>query len=245
MNETEIEKLRNDAAALDAPGLLAFAARRFPGRAVFATSFGAEDQVLTDMIAAAKLPLDIVTLDTGRLFPETLELHARTESRYGLRIRTYFPDTAELEAFVNAHGTDCFRESVELRRLCCHVRKLGALRRALADRDLWICGLRREQSVTRYGLQSLEGDPANGLLKLSPLADWSEARVWEYIRAHDVPYNVLHDRGYPSIGCACCTRAVRRTEDVRAGRWWWEPAEKRECGLHARAQQLTKENEHV
>lgn len=210
------------------------AAANFPGRLVFATSLGAEDQVITDLIARLKLPIPIVTLDTGRLFPETYDLLAQTEQRYNLRIRVFTPDRAELEAFTNAHGINAFRESEALRHACCRVRKLSALARALAGNDLWICGLRREQSVTRTDLPVLATDRVNGLLKLSPLIDWDEARVWEYLRYHDVPYNPLHDRGFPSIGCACCTRAVRRVEDIRAGRWWWEVPEHRECGLHAR-----------
>lgn len=232
MNENELESLRREIAGKDEAGLLAFVAERFGRQAVFATSLGAEDQVLTDLIARNGFNIPIVTLDTGRLFPETLDLIAETEARYGVRIKVFAPDAAELEALVNTHGVNCFRQSKELRKLCCRVRKLSPLKRALAGKKLWICGLRRDQSVTRFGIEILEDDPANGLLRLNPLADWSEARLWNYIQAHKVPYNVLHDKGYPSIGCACCTRAVRRVEDVRAGRWYWEEPEHRECGLH-------------
>lgn len=217
-----------------APERLAWAVERFAGRLVFATSLGAEDQVLTHMIAKGRLAIPVVTLDTGRLFPETYDLLAETERRYGLKIAVYAPDRDEVEAFANAHGVNAFRDSIDLRHECCRVRKLTALKRALAGRALWVCGLRRGQGVTRTGLDVLAADGLNGLLKLSPLADWDEARVWDYIRYYDVPYNLLHDRGFPSIGCACCTRAVKRTEDVRAGRWWWETPEHRECGLHAR-----------
>ncbi|MGN0855958.1 MAG: phosphoadenylyl-sulfate reductase [Candidatus Spyradenecus sp.] len=224
----------NDFLPLKAPERLRLAAEHFAGRLVFASSLGAEDQVITDLIARLELPIPIITLDTGRLFPETYDLLAETEARYGLKIRTFSPDRAELEAFVNTHGINAFRESEDLRHACCAVRKLSALRRALAGSDLWICGLRQGQSVTRTDVPVLADDRANGLLKLSPLIDWDEARVWDYLRYHDVPYNPLHDRGFPSIGCACCTRAVRRVEDIRAGRWWWEVPEHRECGLHAR-----------
>ena len=232
MKENELELLRREIAGKDEKELLAFVAERFGKEAVFATSLGAEDQALTDLIARNGLDIPIVTLDTGRLFPETYDLIAETEERYGVRIEVFAPDAAELEALVNEHGVNCFRKSKELRKLCCKVRKLSALRRALAGKKLWICGLRRDQSVTRFGIEVLEDDPANGLLRLNPLADWSESRLWNYIQSHHVPYNVLHDKGYPSIGCACCTRAVRRVEDVRAGRWYWEEPEHRECGLH-------------
>lgn len=232
MNENELESLRREIAGKNEKELLAFVAERFGKEAVFATSLGAEDQVLTDLIARNSLDIPIVTLDTGRLFPETLDLIAETEAHYGVRITVFAPDAAELEELVNTHGVNCFRQSKELRKLCCRVRKLSPLKRALAGKKLWICGLRRDQSVTRFGIEVLEDDPANGLLRLNPLADWSESYLWNYIQAHRVPYNVLHDRGYPSIGCDCCTRAVRRVEDVRAGRWYWEEPEHRECGLH-------------
>ncbi len=237
MSQDELKALQAEIAGKNTKQILGFAAEKFGPDLVFATSLGAEDQVLTDLIVKSKLNIPVVTLDTGRLFEETFDLLAETEKYYGIRIRVYSPDAKELEDLVNAHGIHCFRRSVELRKLCCRVRKISPLKRALAGKKLWICGLRREQSVTRSDIGILEDDPANGLLRLNPLADWSEERVWDYIRAHNVPYNVLHDRGFPSIGCACCTRAVRRIEDVRAGRWYWEAPEHRECGLHVHSQE--------
>ena len=213
---------------------LAAAANEFAGRIVFTTSFGAEDQVITDIIAREGMRIPIVTLDTGRLFPEAYELWAKTEEKYGLRVRAYTPERKALEELVNAQGIAAYRRSLEGRHACCAVRKLEPLTRALAGVEAWVTGLRREQSVTRTETAARERDEARGLWKINPLANWSEQDVWNYIRAYDVPYNPLHDVGYPSIGCACCTRAVKRTEGVRAGRWWWEQPEHKECGLHNR-----------
>ena len=216
---------------------LASAAEEFAGRIVFTTSFGAEDQVITDIIARKELNIPIVTLDTGRLFPEVYELWGKTEVQYGLRVRTYTPERTALEELVNTQGIAAYRHSLEGRHACCAVRKLEPLSRALAGVGAWVTGLRREQSVTRTETAVREWDVARGLWKINPLADWSEQDVWNYIRAYDVPYNPLHDVGYPSIGCACCTRAIKRTEGVRAGRWWWEQPEHKECGLHNRPRQ--------
>lgn len=220
-----------------AADILRQAAELYDGRIVFASSFGAEDQVLTHMIAGLGLDIPISTLDTGRLFPETYDLWAQTERTYGIRITPFMPDTAEAEKLVLEKGINLFRHSIDERHDCCRVRKLRPLTRMLSGKSAWICGLRSAQSITRRAIRPMERDETNGLVKISPLADWSEEDVWDYIRAWNVPYNPLHDRGYPSIGCACCTRAVKRTEDVRAGRWWWEPSEHRECGLHRRPQQ--------
>lgn len=200
---------------------------------VFATSLGAEDMVLTDMIAREEIPIGIFTLDTGRLPAETYELVAEAEQRYGLRLRTYYPRHDLVEAFVNEHGINGFYDSVARRKACCHARKVEPLQRALAGNKAWITGLRAEQAATRGNLRPVAFDDANGLVKLSPLADWSEREVWAYLNAHKVPYNRLHDRHYPSIGCAPCTRAIAVGEDVRAGRWWWEAPESKECGLHS------------
>jgi phosphoadenosine phosphosulfate reductase len=156
----------------------------------------------------------------------------KTRRRYGLEIEVLVPDRLQVEAMAAWHGADLFYDSVENRKLCCHVRKVNVLKRELAGLDAWICGLRREQSVTRTDVQRVEWDDANGLIKINPLADWTTQQVWDYIRANDVPYNVLHDSGYPSIGCAPCTRAIAAGEDIRAGRWWWESPEHKECGLH-------------
>ncbi len=217
----------------DAEGVIRRAWEAFGEGLVFATSLAAEDQVITEIIARNGWPIPHVTLDTGRLFPETYTLLAETEKRYGVRIRVFFPDAAAVEALVAERGVNLFYESVENRKLCCRVRKLEPLRRALAPYRAWLCGLRREQSVTRAGLRVVEEDRANGLIKVNPLAGWTEQEVWGVVAARAIPYHPLHDRGYPSIGCACCTRAVARTEGVRAGRWWWEAPEHKECGLHS------------
>ena len=212
--------------------ILRWAWEHFGEEAVFASSLGLEDQVLTDMIAQVAPGLPVFTLDTGRLFPESYDLIECTERRYGLRMHLYSPDVGELEQLVAEEGVNLFRRSVALRKRCCEVRKLRPLRRALSGGAAWLCGLRREQSVTRGGLSAVAWDGANDLVKVCPLHDWSLADVWGYVREHDVPYSPLHDKGFPSIGCACCTRAVAPGEDVRAGRWWWEQPEQRECGLH-------------
>ncbi|MFW5769056.1 MAG: phosphoadenylyl-sulfate reductase, partial [Spirochaetota bacterium] len=176
----------------------------------------------------------VFTLDTGRLFQETYDLIEETARKYGLEIEVLFPDRSEIESMVKEHGPNLFYYSVENRKLCCRLRKVHPLRRRLSELDAWICGLRREQSVTRTDIHPVEYDEANGLVKINPLVDWTEDRMHAYIREHSVPYNKLHDKGYPSIGCRPCTRAVKESEDVRAGRWWWENPESRECGLHPR-----------
>lgn len=200
--------------------------------AVFASSLGAEDQVLTDLIARGTIGIGMFSLDTGRLPPETYELLAETEQHYGIRFKVYYPRQDLLESYVGEHGINAFYESVELRKACCQVRKVGPLRRALEGNKAWITGLRAEQATTRVGLKPLSHDEAFDLVKVNPLVDWSEAEVWAYIHINRVPYNKLHDRNYPSIGCAPCTRAVQPGEDVRAGRWWWESPATKECGLH-------------
>ena len=200
--------------------------------AAFASSFGAEDMVLLDLIERLDLDVDVFTLDTGRLHEETLDLIARCRQHYRRPIRIMVPDAAELESFVGRFGVNAFYRDIGLRRQCCEIRKMRPLRRALAGKGIWITGLRRDQSVTRAAVAVLEADEANGLMKLNPLADWHNDDVWSYLKRFDVPVNALHERGFPSIGCAPCTRAVRPGEDPRAGRWWWEQAETRECGLH-------------
>lgn len=205
-----------------------------------ASSLGAEDQVLTDMVLKISSAPTIFTLDTGRLPQETLDCLKETEQRYSFKYRIYTPDIAAVKKMVEEKGPDLFYESVENRKLCCHVRKVEPLGRALKGLKAWICGLRREQSVTRADLDVVEWDEANGLYKISPLIDWTEKQVWDYIRANGVPYNKLHDLGYPSIGCAPCTRAVKPGEDVRAGRWWWESPDKKECGLHFKDGKVVK-----
>ena len=209
--------------------------------AVLANSYGAEDMVLTDLIARLSLPLQVFSLDTGRLPAETYSLMQQVAERYpALPVKVYFPETAATEAYVNSNGINGFYQSVELRKSCCQVRKIEPLKRALAGKTAWITGLRREQSPTRQDLGNQEFDADNGLMKFNPLIEWTEAEVWEYIRSNDVPYNALHDQRYPSIGCAPCTRAITVGEDVRAGRWWWENPESKECGLHIKSSPLKR-----
>jgi len=201
-------------------------------RIALASSLGAEDQALTHMVLTIKPGARIFVLDTGRFHPETYDLMAETMKRYHMHYEVLFPETSDVEEMESLDGPNLFYESIENRKRCCSVRKVKPLRRVLSTLDVWITGLRKEQAVTRSGIEKIEWDGANGLIKLNPLAEWSEKDVWEYIREHRVPYNKLHDQGYPSIGCAPCTRAVAPGEDVRAGRWWWETPEQKECGLH-------------
>lgn len=200
--------------------------------AVFASSLAAEDMVLTDMILKAKLPIGIFSLETGRLHQETLAVLDKVKTRYDHDITLYRPQPEAVAAYVEQNGLNAFYNSVEMRRECCRIRKVEPLGRALADNKAWITGQRRAQSTTRAELHVQEDDAAHAMTKFNPLADWSEQDVWDYIRANDVPYNALHDQGYPSIGCEPCTRAVQPGEDVRAGRWWWENPDSKECGLH-------------
>jgi phosphoadenosine phosphosulfate reductase len=201
--------------------------------ATLASSFGAEDMVLLDLIARDGLGISIFTLDTGRLPEETLDLIARVRKQYGLEIDVYAPWPDSVEAYVAQHGADGFYEGVEQRKACCNVRKVEPLKRALAGKRGWITGLRREQAESRAQVLEADRDVATGKWKFNPLADWSDADVWAYLRDHHVPYNELHDRGYPSIGCEPCTRAVKPGEHPRAGRWWWErDGARKECGLH-------------
>ena len=213
-----------------AGNLLAAAAAAHPGRVVQASSFGAEDQVLTDLIARRHVSIAVATLDTGKLHQETLDLVERTEARYGIAVARFEPLHESVIAFVGRHGDDAMRRSVDLRKACCAMRKVEPLARMLEGMDAWVTGLRREQSNER-GEVPFEEIDANGRAKISPLAHWTFADVWHYIRTYDVPYHPLHDQFYPSIGCAPCTRAVSLGEDFRAGRWWWEQGVK-ECGLH-------------
>jgi phosphoadenosine phosphosulfate reductase len=200
--------------------------------AVFASSLAAEDMVLTDLILRAQLPIRIFTLETGRLHPETLGMIDRVRETYDYEIARYSPEPAAVDAYVTAHGLNAFYDSIAMRKECCRIRKVEPLKRALAGNKAWITGQRRAQSTTRSELAVQEDDAVHGLQKFNPLADWSEEQVWHYLRSHQVPYNPLHDKGFPSIGCEPCTRAVQAGEDVRAGRWWWETPESKECGLH-------------
>lgn len=201
----------------------------------FASSLGAEDMVLADFIHSERLPIEIFTLDTGRLPQETHALIDVVGEHYSHRPQVYFPQSDAVEAYVSSHGNNGFYTSVDLRKKCCHVRKVEPLRRALSGKKAWITGLRREQSEARSDAQMESFDALNGITKFNPLVDWTHNEVWEYIREFGVPYNALHDRGYPSIGCAPCTRAVAPGEDSRSGRWWWESGQFKECGLHVAA----------
>jgi phosphoadenosine phosphosulfate reductase len=200
--------------------------------AVFTSSFGVEDMVVLDLIDRAALDVTVATLDTGRLHQETYELMDQATERYRRPLKVFAPQAAALEDFIGSEGFNSFYRSIELRKRCCEIRKTEPLARALRGRGLWITGLRREQSVTRAQLDVLARDDQHGLMKLNPLVDWLDDDVWAYVEENDVPTNPLHRRGFPSIGCAPCTRAVEPGEDARAGRWWWEQAETRECGLH-------------
>jgi phosphoadenosine phosphosulfate reductase len=202
--------------------------------AVLASSFGAEDMVLMDLICKHAPGIAIFTLDTGRLPKETYALMQQVKLHYNKEVQIYFPDAGEVEAFVTSNGPNAFYDSVELRKQCCGIRKVQPLKRALAGKKAWLTGMRRSQSVTRAELPVSEWDEDHGLQKFSPLTDWSNGNVWAYIRAFDVPYNKLHDEGFASIGCAPCTRAITVGEDIRAGRWWWENPETKECGLHVK-----------
>ncbi|MBU8892942.1 MAG: phosphoadenylyl-sulfate reductase [Bacteroidales bacterium] len=200
----------------------------------FASSLGAEDQVLTDMICKVNKNANIFTLDTGRLFPETYNLIAKTSDHYGIKIKVFFPDHIKVEKMVEEKGINHFYKSVENRERCCYLRKKEPLHRAFKGLEAWICGLRSDQSITRFDNKLVEWDDQHGLFKINPLIEWTEDQVWDYIKKNNVPYNELHDKEFPSIGCQPCTRAIKPGEDVRAGRWWWEQPEKRECGLHNR-----------
>ncbi|MFV0593134.1 MAG: phosphoadenylyl-sulfate reductase [Draconibacterium sp.] len=212
---------------------LRFLTEQHPGKVVFTTSFGYEDQVITDIIFTNNLDIKVITLDTGRLFPETYKVYRSTLERYKKPIRVYYPPTAEVEALVTEKGPFSFYESLENRKECCFIRKVIPLKRALAENEIWITGLRASQSNNRSGMQQFEWDESNGIIKFNPLMDWSLEETIEYVKANHVPYNVLHDKGFVSIGCQPCTRAIQPGEDFRAGRWWWEQGSGKECGLHS------------
>jgi phosphoadenosine phosphosulfate reductase len=200
--------------------------------AVFASSLAAEDMVLTDLILKAKLAIHIFTLETGRLHAETLGVLDAIRAHYGVNLKQYKPEPAAIENYVRVNGLNAFYDSIEMRKECCRIRKVEPLNRALAGNKAWITGQRRAQSSTRSDLAVQEDDAAHAMQKFNPLADWTEDQVWHYIRSNEVPYNPLHDKGYPSIGCEPCTRAIQPGEDIRAGRWWWESPDTKECGLH-------------
>lgn len=213
-------------------GVIAYFLQHFGDKIVLSTSLGLEDQVLTEMVLRQRKKTEVFTLDTGRLFPETYDLIARTNKYFGIRMLTYFPEPARVEKIVAENGINLFYDSVEKRKLCCSIRKVAQLPRAFKGKEAWICGLRKDQSVSRFFNKLVEWDANNGLVKINPLINWTEKQVWDYIKRNNIPYNLLHDRGFPSIGCEPCTRAIEPGEDIRSGRWWWENELHKECGLH-------------
>ena len=230
--EHQIDIHRKAIEGFSAEQILKYAYEQFGSRLTFASSLGEEDQVITDMLSKVTPKIEIFTLDTGRLFPETYELIAKTQKRYPMLFKVYYPDTKAVEDMVRAKGINLFYESVENRKLCCGIRKVEPLQRALSNVDAWITGLRKDQSLTRSDLQPIEWDEANKKIKINPLWNWSLAQVHEYIKKNNVDVNPLHSKGFISIGCSSCTRAIKPGEDIRAGRWWWEEPESKECGLH-------------
>ena len=228
----EIENIKQHTNGLEPAEALKLLAEEFPGKIVFSTSFGWEDQAVTHMIFTNNLPIKVFTLETGRLFPETYYVWNRTMEIYGKPIHAYYPQNQALEQMVNSKGPNSFYESVDNRKECCGIRKLEPLNRALAGNQCWITGIRAEQSVNRQAMENVEWDEQHQLIKFHPIFNWTLEDVKAYIKQYNIPYNTLHDKGFPSIGCLPCTRAVQPGEDFRAGRWWWEDQDKKECGLH-------------
>jgi len=228
----ELENIKQQTKGLEPLEALKLLAEQFPGKIVFSTSFGWEDQAITHMIFTNNLPIKVFTLETGRLFPETYYVWNRTMEIYGQPIHAYYPQHQALEQMVNTKGPNSFYESVDNRKECCGIRKLEPLNRALAGNQLWITGIRAEQSINRQSMENVEWDEQHQLIKFHPIFNWTLDDVKAYIKQYNIPYNTLHDKGFPSIGCLPCTRAVQPGEDFRAGRWWWENQDKKECGLH-------------
>jgi len=237
----QINELNEHAKEMTAEHIIKLAYKEFGQRLVLASSLSEEDQVITDLVFKAAADIEVFTLDTGRLFQETYDLLAKTQKKYPMTFKVYYPDNEAVEDMVRNHGINLFNDSVGNRKLCCGIRKVEPLKRALKDADAWICGLRRAQAVTRNDLEVFEWDEANQKVKVSPLAGWNLGEVREYIKTNDLDVNPLHAQGFISIGCACCTRAVKSGEDIRAGRWWWEAPEHKECGLHNRPGGLDQE----
>ncbi len=235
VSEQSLDVLRIELNGFDITQSLAYLANHFPGKVVFSTSFGIEDQVITHFIFQNKLPIRVFTLDTGRLFPETYSTWSRTLEVYNQSIESYYPNEVDLQTFVSQKGPNSFYESVDNRKTCCHIRKVEPLNRALQGQSIWITGIRAEQSANRLDMSNLEWDAAHQLIKFHLIFDWSFDEVKTFVNKNGIPYNPLHDKGFVSIGCAPCTRAIRPGEDFRAGRWWWEDASKKECGLHESA----------
>ena len=214
--------------------VMAFAKKAFGSSICLSSSMGAEDQVLTHMAVSLDPDFRIFTLDTGRLFPETLNLISETGKHFGTNLEIFFPDFRNVEQMVKEKGINLFYDSMDNRKLCCHIRKLEPLKRALQGMQAWITGIRKDQTINRFTTRVVEWDEANNLIKFNPLCKWTEKMVWDYIHSHQIPYNELHKKNFPSIGCQPCTRAVKPGEDSRAGRWWWEDEGHKECGLHVK-----------
>jgi phosphoadenosine phosphosulfate reductase len=231
MSNTIIHTLLDKTKDFSIEETLAFLANEYKGKVVFSTSFGQEDQVITDLISKNNLPITIFTLDTGRLFQETYDVFHKTLKKYKREIKVCFPEAADVEKLLNEKGPNSFYESVENRKECCFIRKVAPLTKALKGNEIWITGLRAEQSENRNDLALFEYDAKFGLVKFNPLLKWSLKEVEDYLEKNNVPQNALHKQGFISIGCAPCTRAITPDEDIRAGRWWWESSHK-ECGLH-------------
>ena len=212
--------------------ILKYIEKNFGNKATFSTSLGAEDQVITHMLVNYAPSVNIFTLDTGRMFAETYEVLNETVNKYNKEIKIFFPDKDQVEQMVNSKGINLFYQSMENRKLCCNIRKIQPLKRALQGNDVWITGIRKDQSVTRFFNTEAEWDEENQIIKINPLLNWREKDVWDYIKENKVPYNKLHDKGFPSIGCQPCTRAVEKGGDFRSGRWWWETPDHKECGIH-------------
>lgn len=229
---TALQQIRGVTTGLNPVEALTKLAELFPGEIIFSTSFGWEDQVISHMIFANNLPIKVFTLETGRLFRETYSVWAATMNRYQKPIHAYYPNNELLEEMVSKKGPNSFYESVENRKECCGIRKIEPLKRALKGNKIWITGIRAEQSVNRHDMHDLEWDEQNQLVKFHPIFSWTLDEVKAYVKQYNIPYNSLHDKGFPSIGCMPCTRAVAEGEDFRAGRWWWEDQSKKECGLH-------------
>ena len=213
--------------------ILRYCLDTFGPQVAFSTSLGAEDQVITHMLVQLNRPVKIFTLDTGRMFPETYEVLEATNKHFGIDIEIYFPDYKKVQQMVRERGINLFYQTIENRKLCCSIRKKEPIERALRGMQAWISGLRKDQSVERFFTPTAEWDEQYQLYKLNPLLEWTEKQVWDYIKKYNIPYNKLHDKGFRSIGCQPCTRAIKPDEDFRAGRWWWEEKEKKECGLHS------------
>lgn len=241
MNKDNVIVLQKEFDELSAPDVLLRAIELVGIQNIaLASSFSIEDQVVTHMLIELDKKARVFTLDTGRLHQETYDVMDKTSKKYSFNYEVCFPDSEVVKHLVSTKGPNSFYDSVDNRKECCGIRKVEPLRSKLSTLKAWITGLRSEQSVTRSELKKIEWDDAFGLIKFNPLADWSEEQTWEYIKKNNIPYNELHDKGFPSIGCAPCTRAIKKGEDIRAGRWWWETPEQKECGLHIKDGKLVR-----